>query len=107
MARVTYFTPDGVSKVVDLRGGQSIMEGAVQHGIQGILAECGGSCMCATCHVYIIGGPVERLADMQSGEDAMLNESAAERKPNSRLSCQIKMSDDLDGLVVQVAENAE
>jgi 2Fe-2S ferredoxin len=76
------------------------METAIQNGVDGIVAECGGNCQCATCHVYVEETWLARLPKMQDDEDAMLGSTAAERKPNSRLSCQIRVTDALDGLVV-------
>lgn len=105
MPKVTYITPEGAEKEIDLRLGQSVMEGAIRNGLPGILAECGGSCMCATCHVYILNSDKESLPPMSDDEDAMLDESTAERRENSRLSCQIRMTDELDGLKIQIAEN--
>ena len=78
------------------------MEGAVQNGIDGILAECGGSCMCATCHVYVEVDFLARLNPIEEAEEEMLGCTAAERKPNSRLSCQIHVTAELDGLVVNL-----
>jgi 2Fe-2S ferredoxin len=80
------------------------MEAAVDNGIDGILAECGGACACATCHAYIDEAWLARLPEMDDMEDAMLD-SALERRKNSRLSCQIEITDELDGLVVTVADN--
>lgn len=105
MPDVTYHTRER-TQTLELRIGQSVMEGAVRNGIAGILAECGGSCMCATCHVYVESGLVKALPLMSDDEDAMLSESAAERRPNSRLACQIRMTEALAGLVVRVADNA-
>lgn len=104
MPRVTYIMSDGSSRTCDLPVGQSVMEGATRNEIPGILGECGGACMCATCHVYVEegGGGLPPIVD---GEDEMLDISAAERRPNSRLACQIRMVDALDGLVVRVADN--
>ncbi|WP_163268669.1 2Fe-2S iron-sulfur cluster-binding protein [Chelativorans alearense] len=104
MPRVTYRLPDGRDCEVELSNGQSLMEGAIRNGIGAILGECGGSAMCATCHVYIEGGPVGALPSMCDDEDAMLEEAAAERLGNSRLSCQIRMNAALDGIVVRVPE---
>lgn len=106
MPVVTYFETDGdVPKVVDLRLGQSLMEGAVANRIHGILAECGGACMCATCHLYVEGGPVEALTPMSEEEDVMLSEAIGDRRDNSRLGCQVRMTSELDGLVVRIADN--
>ncbi len=80
------------------------MEAAVDNSVPGIIAECGGACACATCHVYVDEQWKGRLAPMDDMEDAML-ESAVERRPNSRLSCQIEITPELDGLEVQVAPN--
>ena len=78
------------------------MEGAVQNGVQGILAECGGACMCATCHVYVDEAWLARLDPIEEEEQEMLGSTAAERKVNSRLSCQIRVTAELDGLVVNL-----
>lgn len=105
MPKVIYKTASGDVHETELREGQSVMEGAIRNGVPGILAECGGSCMCATCHVYIVSGPTDLLPEMSEDEDAMLEESIGERKSNSRLSCQLRMTGALDGLCVEVAEN--
>ena len=106
MPVVTYFEAEGdLSKVVELRLGQSLMEGAVANRLNGILAECGGACMCATCHVYIEGGPVDALPSMSEEEDVMLSEAIGERRENSRLGCQVRMVPELDGLVIRIADN--
>jgi 2Fe-2S ferredoxin len=78
------------------------MEGAVQNGVDGILAECGGSCMCATCHVYVDEAWLPRLNPIEEEEEEMLGSTAAKRKANSRLSCQIRVTAELDGLVVNL-----
>lgn len=102
MPKVTYRQPDGAEKTIDVPNGWSLMEAAIQNDIPGIVAECGGGCACATCHVYVLDGkPVPPITDM---EGDMLECTAAERKPNSRLSCQLKMSADLDGLVVLIPD---
>ncbi|KXV05857.1 ferredoxin [Caballeronia megalochromosomata] len=106
MPVVTYLERDSdTPKVVDLRVGQSLMEGAVANRVRGIQAECGGACMCATCHVYIDGGPVNDLAPVSDEEDAMLSEAIGERRENSRLGCQVRMTAELDGLIVRIADN--
>lgn len=78
------------------------MLAATSHGVAGILAECGGNAMCATCHVYVESGWLDRLPAMTSEEDALLDGAAAERLPNSRLSCQIKVTPELDGLELRL-----
>ncbi len=80
------------------------MQGATLNGIDGIEGECGGSCSCATCHVYVDEAWASKLPAMAEAEDEMLDCAESERKGNSRLSCQIKMSEELDGLVVYLPE---
>ena len=104
MPKITFITPDGERHEVDVENGYSVMEGAINNNIDGIVAECGGACACATCHSYIDDAWTGKLAEMDDMEDSMLD-AAFERKPNSRLTCQIEVSDELDGLVVHVAEN--
>ncbi len=104
MPRIIYQTLDGVRHEVEVENGYSVMEGAINNNIEGIVAECGGACACATCHGYIDEAWLEKLAPMDDMEDSMLD-AAFERKANSRLTCQIEVSDELDGLVVHVGEN--
>ncbi len=104
MPEITYVTSDGNRHEVEVETGYSIMEGAINNDIDGIVAECGGACACATCHSYIDEGWLDKLPEMDDMEDSMLD-AAFERKSNSRLSCQIEVSEALDGLVVYVAEN--
>jgi ferredoxin, 2Fe-2S len=104
MPKVTYITPQGVRHDVDLDNGYTVMEGAINNNIDGIVAECGGACACATCHSYIDEAWLPRLPEMDDMEDSMLD-AAFDRRSNSRLTCQIEMNDDLDGLIVYVAEN--
>ncbi len=104
MPKVTYVHPDGTQDVLDVAVGTSVMLGAITRGIDGIVAECGGSAMCATCHVYVDPAHLEKLPPPDANEDAMLDSTAAERRPNSRLSCQIDMTTALDGLVVHLPE---
>lgn len=104
MPKIIYQTRDGSRHEVEVETGYSVMEGAINNNIEGIVAECGGACACATCHSYIDAAWVEKLTAMDDMEDSMLD-AAFERKANSRLTCQIEVSDELDGLVVQVAEN--
>ena len=104
MPKIIYQTRDGSRHEVEVETGYSVMEGAINNNIEGIVAECGGACACATCHSYIDAAWVEKLTAMDDMEDSMLD-TAFERKANSRLTCQIEVSDELDGLVVHVAEN--
>tara|TARA_B100000686_G_scaffold9941_1_gene10029 strand:- start:139 stop:459 length:321 start_codon:yes stop_codon:yes gene_type:complete len=103
MAKITYIEHNGKSHTVNVANGLSVMEGAVQNNIQGILADCGGGMACATCHVYVKEDWFNKLPKKQEGEDDMLDQ-AFEPKKNSRLSCQIEVSDDLDGLIVNLPE---
>lgn len=103
MAKVTYVEHDGTTHVVDVPTGHSVMEGAVNNNIPGIVAECGGTCSCATCHVYVDPAWLEKLTPPDLQEEGMLD-CAIERRENSRLSCQIQVSDELDGLIVTTPE---
>jgi ferredoxin, 2Fe-2S len=105
MPRVTYVDPDGTEHEVEAAVGTSVMMAAVDADIDGIVAECGGSLMCATCHVYVDDAFAGRVREMSSDEDEMLDAAASERLPTSRLSCQIELSDALDGLVVRLPDS--
>ncbi len=100
MPEVMYSDVDGNHLRVDVPVGQTIMEGALANGVSGIEAQCCGNCACATCHVYIDGGWLKSLPPMSDDEDAMLEFTASDRLPNSRLSCQIRMTEDLGGIAV-------
>jgi 2Fe-2S ferredoxin len=104
MPRITYFDPAGARHDLELEIGSTVMEGAIDNGVPGIQAECGGACACATCHVYVDDAWLGALNPMAEMEDAMLD-SALSRQPNSRLGCQIEVSAALDGLIVHVAPN--
>lgn len=104
MAKVTFIEHDGLEQVVEIPAGWTLMQGAVQHGVAGIEGECGGSCACATCHCYVDEAYIDALPPPSETEDQMLDCAASERRPNSRLSCQIKMSDALDGIVLRLPE---
>jgi len=104
MPKVIYITPAGERVEAEVDYGYSVMEGAINNNVEGIVAECGGACACATCHSYIDESWMTRLPEMDDMEDSMLD-AAYERKENSRLTCQIEMSDALDGLIVHVADN--
>ena len=104
MPKVIYHGLDGKRHEVEVATGNTVMEGAIDNDIDGIVAECGGACACATCHSYISEDWLARLEPMDDMEDAMLD-SAMDRKDNSRLTCQIEVSAKLDGLEVIVADN--
>ena len=104
MPRVTYISQDEKTTTLDVDIGTSVMQAAVLNGIDGIVAECGGSCMCATCHVYVREDQLGLVPPMEPDEDAMLEGSASPRRPNSRLSCQLVATSEMDGLVVQLPE---
>ncbi len=99
MAKITYIEHGGAEHRVDVATGLSVMDGAKRHTIPGIEGDCGGACACATCHVYVDEAWFERLGPVEELEQAMLD-FAFDVRPNSRLSCQIKVDDSLDGLVV-------
>jgi len=99
MAKVTYIVHSGNSHTIEISNGLSVMEGAVQNDIPGIDADCGGGMACATCHVYVNEEWFDKIPKKEDGEEDMLD-MAFEPKKNSRLSCQIIVSDDLDGLIV-------
>lgn len=104
MALVTYIKHDGSSYEVQVPTGTSVMQAAVDNMIDGIVGECGGSCSCATCHCYVDEAWVGKLAKPDGMEKDML-ECVLEPKPNSRLSCQIVVTDALDGLVIRLPES--
>jgi 2Fe-2S ferredoxin len=105
MSKVTYIEHNGKQHQFDLPLGATIMEGAVQNGVKGIVAECGGSCMCATCHCYIDDAFLHLLPEMEEEEAEMLEGANAPRLPNSRLGCQVRVSKKLDGIIVRIPEN--
>lgn len=104
MPAIHYVLKDGSVRTLEARDGMSVMEAAVHGNVRGIDAECGGSCACATCHVYVDEADVDRLDPPDEMEVEMLEAVAAERRPTSRLSCQITMRAALDGLTVRVPE---
>ena len=101
MAKITYKDNQGNSKTVNVNNGLSVMEGAIQNEIPGIDADCGGGMACATCHVYVKEEWLDKLPTKEDGEEDMLD-MAFEPKKNSRLSCQLIVSDELDGLEVNI-----
>jgi 2Fe-2S ferredoxin len=104
MPKVTYINFDGTEAVLDVPVGYSVMEGAVQNGINGVEAECGGQRSCATCHVYIDPAWLGALSPQSNEEKDMLELAVSPVEENSRLSCQIKVTEALDGLVVRLPE---
>ena len=100
--KATWILPDGQSTTLEVAAGQSLMEAAVARGVPGIVGECGGSMSCATCHVVVDPGWFARTGDIGTFEDQMLDVTEADREPTSRLSCQIKMTAALDGIVLRV-----
>jgi 2Fe-2S ferredoxin len=104
MAKITYIEFNGKEHVVDVKPGLSVMEGAVKNNIPGIDADCGGACACATCHVYVDQTWLDKTGSQSAMEESMLD-FAENVEPNSRLSCQIKVSDALDGLVVRMPQS--
>ena len=103
MPKITYIDNQGNSKTIDVEKGLSVMEGAIQNNIPGIDADCGGSMACATCHVYVKEEWLKKLPKEDEGEADMIDMSF-EPKKNSRLSCQILITDELDGLTVTTPE---
>ncbi len=104
MANITYIDNDGTERVVDVKPGMTVMEGAVKNMIPGIDADCGGACACATCHVYVADDWFAKVGDRSSMEESMLD-FADDVRATSRLSCQITVTDALDGLVVTTPES--
>jgi 2Fe-2S ferredoxin len=101
MPKITYIENNGKSHTIEIANGLSVMEGAVQNDIPGIDADCGGGMACATCHVYVAEEWFDKLIKKEDGEEDMLD-MAFEPKKNSRLSCQLIVSDELDGLTVSM-----
>ncbi len=104
MAKITYIEHTGTAHEIDVENGQSVMEGAVKHAVPGIDADCGGACACATCHVYVDAAWLSRTGERTEMENSMLD-FAEGVTDESRLSCQIKVTDALDGLIVRMPES--
>ena len=103
MSKITYIEKSGATKTVDVENGLSVMEGAIQNNIPGIDADCGGSMACATCHVYVEEKWFDKIPKAEEAEIDMID-MAFEPKKNSRLSCQLIVTDELDGLIVTTPE---
>jgi 2Fe-2S ferredoxin len=104
MGLVTFIERDSTRRDVEFKTGESLMQAGTGAGIDGIIGECGGSCMCATCHVYLTDEEYARLPAPDDMEQEALEFTARNIRPTSRLGCQIKLGPDTDGLVVEVAE---
>ena len=104
MPDITFILPDGAEQGFEAPAGVSLMQAATGAGVPGIVAECGGSAICAPCHVYVEPAWAGRLPAPSADELQMLDCTAAERRPESRLSCQIRLGDELQGLTVRVPE---
>lgn len=105
MPKVVFITVGGAARIVDARTGESVMAVAVRSGIPGIIGECGGNCSCATCHVYVDKHSVDAVGPPGDMEDDLLDLGVADRRDTSRLSCQIAVTDDIDGLTVHIPES--
>ena len=103
MAKIKFIEHDGTEHEVDAPAGTTVMNAAIDNGVPGIDADCGGECSCATCHVIVDNSWMEKVGQPSDQEESMLDLNP-DRESNSRLSCQINVSDDLDGLVVQLPE---
>jgi len=104
VARITYIEHGGTKHEIDVPTGLTVMEGARDNGVPGIEADCGGACACSTCHVYVAEDWVDKLPPRQPMEEDMLDFAYEPDPVRSRLTCQLKVSDELDGLVVQMPE---
>lgn len=107
MPKVTFLRNDGVDTVVDAPSGLSVMQTAVANGVTEILAICGGTMSCSTCHVYLVDGPLDALPAVSADEEEMLEYVAAPREESSRLSCQLPINEETGGLVVRCAPKQE
>lgn len=105
MPDVTYVQPDGSRCTISASAGMSVMQAALANDVPGIIGECGGSAMCATCHVHVDDDQLYLLEAIEPVEEAMLGSTAAPRQPNSRLGCQIVLTEALHGLIVTVPQN--
>jgi 2Fe-2S ferredoxin len=105
MPQVTYIEHNGAERTIDVPAGENVMHGALFNGVEGIVGECGGALACATCHCYVDEAWTDKVGGPASPEERdMLEIAAAEVRPNSRLGCQIVVSEDLDGLIVRTPE---
>ena len=101
MAKITYVEVNGTEHVLEITPGLSVMQGAIANNVRGIIAECGGNCSCATCHIYVDEAWISKLNKKNEAEEELLD-AVCDRQPNSRLSCQIQVTEELDGLLVHM-----
>jgi len=101
MPRITYIEHNGKEHALDIESGSSVMQGAIANNVRGIIGECGGACSCATCHVYVDPAWLDKLGAASAAEAALLEE-VCDAQAGSRLSCQIQVTQELDGLVVRM-----
>ncbi|GAA3996626.1 2Fe-2S iron-sulfur cluster-binding protein [Streptomyces marokkonensis] len=104
MPKITYVSVDGNERTVDVSVGTSVMRAAVVNDVEGIVAQCGGNAQCATCHVYVDETTVDKLTDRLPVEDELLDFTTCARRPTSRLSCQLEVTEAMDGLIVHTPE---
>ncbi len=104
MTKITFVDIDGNKTILKARDGDNLMQAAVAGGIEGIVGECCGAMMCATCHIYVEEPHLSSLSERSEGEEEMLECTVSKRRKNSRLSCQIKIGPDIDGIVVHLPE---
>ena len=102
MPMVSYVSSSGISRKIDVPLGMSVMQAALNHKVEGILGECGGNSMCATCHVYVDLSFLNRIPPAKENEKFMLSIAAEGPATNSRLSCQVKITEELDGIIVRL-----
>jgi 2Fe-2S ferredoxin len=105
MTKILFISHDGRETAVDAADGDNVMRAALANDVDGIVAECGGSMMCATCHCYVDEAWLEAVGDRADGEEDMLESAACEVKQTSRLSCQIRLRPEFDGLVIHLPES--
>lgn len=104
MVKVVYVEADGEQTELQVQEGWTLMQAAVTNGIEGIEAECGGSCCCATCHCYVDEAYLDKVNAPNDIELTMLDDTVAERKGNSRLACQVKISEEMEGIVIELPD---
>ena len=104
MTKITFIDRKNHIRNIDAANNSSVMRAAVSHGVKGIAAECGGNAICATCHVYVDEAWISKLGPLSEDEDTLLDSTVSARLPNSRLSCQIRVTPALDGLTLRLPD---